>query len=290
MSPDRILAAHGLQFHKTLLEIQPFSPLVNIDLVMENDGQKLPTLDVVLPSCMPEWMTPVSRENAIRVSGEAADLTSFAAGGMSTAFRLDALLRAHFGKGFSEFSPILDWGIGAGRVALPVKRLLAPKSDFVGTDVDAYNIEFGKKNCSDINFMLSPFYPPLPFFDEQFEMAYAISVFTHLTEGAQHVWLKELRRVVKPGAPVIATIHGAYAIWQTFRYDPLALDETVTFGINDRRFDSNLGPKLDDPSYYRATFHTPTYVEKYWSEYFDIIAHYPCANVLVQDIVVMRAR
>jgi hypothetical protein len=34
---------------------------------------------------------------------------------------------------------------------------------------------------------------------------------THLTEGAQYAWLKELRRILRPGGLCLLSTHGEYA-------------------------------------------------------------------------------
>jgi hypothetical protein len=37
---------------------------------------------------------------------------------------------------------------------------------------------------------------------------YAISVFTHLSAELQDLWMKELRRIVRPGGHLLITTHG----------------------------------------------------------------------------------
>src|SRR5438046_2874585 len=50
--------------------------------------------------------------------------------------------------------------------------------------------------------------PPLAFANATFDLAYALSVFTHLPEAMQHDWMDELRRVVRPGGYLLLTTHG----------------------------------------------------------------------------------
>lgn len=40
--------------------------------------------------------------------------------------------------------------------------------------------------------------PPLPYRDDQFDIIYCISVFTHFDEEMQDLWLHELTRVLNP--------------------------------------------------------------------------------------------
>src|SRR5205085_7059308 len=56
--------------------------------------------------------------------------------------------------------------------------------------------------------------PPLPYAEHQFDVVYAVSVFTHLTEPLQHEWMAELRRVVKPSGLVLFTTRGDSWAWK----------------------------------------------------------------------------
>ena len=44
--------------------------------------------------------------------------------------------------------------------------------------------------------------------DETFDLIYAISVFTHLTEELGRAWIAELRRLLRPGGLLMFTVHG----------------------------------------------------------------------------------
>jgi SAM-dependent methyltransferase len=125
-------------------------------------------------------------------------------------------------------------------------------------------------------------------------LVYGISVMTHLTEGAQYAWLKELRRILKPGGICVLTIHGEYAfirnldfIHQHRQFD-FMIKQFSFNGISDLINDGNLGPQLDIKRYYRSTFQISGQVEEQWSRFFKIIAFYPAGLHVAQDIVVMR--
>ena len=49
--------------------------------------------------------------------------------------------------------------------------------------------------------------PPLGFEDEQFDLIYSYSVFTHLAEPNHAAWLKELGRLLRPGGVMLHTTH-----------------------------------------------------------------------------------
>jgi len=253
-------------------------------------GSYEPVCHIALPTRMPSYLDTVTHENMARVSGPNITNDLFAASGVNTAYRINSIVNHHFGKPLNQFSRIHDWGCGAGRVALPLKRMVAPRAQVSGSDVDSYNIDFAKLRSPAVEFAVAPFYPPLPYMDGTFDALYGISVMTHLTEGAQFAWLKELRRIVKPGAPVVLTVHGEYGIIDTAMRDPLVLVNCASRGMSDYMYDTNLGPKLRDKKYYRATFHSRKYIAEQWTEHFDVVAHYSCANMFMQDYVVLIAK
>jgi hypothetical protein len=105
-----------------------------------------------------------------------------------------------------------------------------------------------------------------------------------LSEHHQFLWLREIRRIVKPGGCVILTIHGE----KTFYENPasFALPFVERFGIFDGISDDALGANLD--RYYRATFHSRSYIKENWSKFFDILDVIPVSNAFLQDYVVLR--
>jgi SAM-dependent methyltransferase len=292
--PDAFFESLGLHCYIMRVDLVPdASPGNAIIRIMSTSASPAMMDDlsaVAIPKKVPNYSSLLSDENMSRVMGPGLTKGGFAAGGLNTAYRLHLLLQHHFHNGLDSFKNILDWGVGAGRVALPIKHSVAPDSRVVGVDVDDYNVEFGKRNFPEIEFLHSPFLPPLPFEDGAFDLVFGVSVFTHLSEGVQFLWLKELRRIVKRGAPVIVSIHGERVIFHTAQWNLVPLMETSKFGISDSMIDTHLGPKLSDPRYYRATFHARKYIAARWVEYFDLVGHHPCTNGMLQDFVVLRAK
>jgi ubiquinone/menaquinone biosynthesis C-methylase UbiE len=286
---DEMFEALGLARRAVSVSVYPDAEARVVFLDTVDRSQADGRLRIAIPAAIPPRMSQLSDENMTRVAGDGSHVGHFAATGVNTAHQIDGLIRRHFNKGFDGCGLILDWGIGSGRVAMQVKDYLAPNSRVVGSDVDSYNIAFGQEAFPDLEFIQSDFEPPLPFGDGEFDAAYGVSVFTHLTETAQTAWLKELRRVVKRGAPVIMTVHGQYAIWHTSRHDRGILDEMIRSGISDRTMDMGLGPKLSNQRYYRDTYHTRKYIELIWGEYFEILGYYSSHNLINQDYVVMTS-
>src|SRR5262249_7002461 len=77
-----------------------------------------------------------------------------------------------------------------------------------GTDANAKAIDWDRKNLPGIDFRVNRLEPPLAFQDSSFDLVYALSVFTHIPLPWQRPWLDELRRVLRPGAYLLATVHG----------------------------------------------------------------------------------
>jgi SAM-dependent methyltransferase len=244
----------------------------------------------IVPARLPDYLEHVTRENMERVSGPGENLGRFAAGGLATAYRINEIVKHHFGRGLSDCGRVLDWGAGAGRVAAPLARVVAPGLRLTATDVDTFNVSSGRKQFSDIEFVDCPFLPQLPFEDGAFGAIYGVSVFTHLTESVQFAWLRELRRLVQPGAPVVVSVHSEFHLFRAGDSQPDIVAEALRRGISDLVVDGNLGPKLAEPNYYRATFHTRRYILENWTQGFEIVHIHTAGNLHAQDFVVLRAK
>jgi SAM-dependent methyltransferase len=105
----------------------------------------------------------------------------------------------------AEIDSVLDFGCGCGRVT-------RYWSDFAGTvsggDVSKRAVDWCRQNLGFAHFEVNRLEPPLTFEDESFDLVYALSVFTHLTDELQLAWRDELRRVLRPGGRLLLTTHG----------------------------------------------------------------------------------
>jgi SAM-dependent methyltransferase len=165
----------------------------------------------------------------------------------------------------------LDFGVGCGRVLVPLNKLCRRRSSFhdrvqwYGSDIDREAIAWCQRNLPPVGeFVVNNPAPPLPFGDQFFDFIFSISVFTHLPEDMQFAWLAELRRVLRVGGTaVLSTL-------------PMALvgksaDEDKT----SRGFYYSPGGKGTKglPGFYQDAFHNRQYIEREWSRYF-LIEHY----------------
>jgi SAM-dependent methyltransferase len=104
---------------------------------------------------------------------------------------------------------VMDFGCGAGRT-LRHFMAEAEKAELWGVDVDAASIELLRETvCPPLHVMQSQYMPPLALERDSFDLIWAISVFTHLTDNSLP-WLCELHRVVRPGGLLIATYMGKW--------------------------------------------------------------------------------
>jgi SAM-dependent methyltransferase len=112
------------------------------------------------------------------------------------------------GVRMDRLGQILDFGCGAGRVLRHWRTLRGPKLH--GTDYNPALVRWCAGHLPFAHFKVNPLDGPLPHRDGRFDFAYAFSVFTHLTEEQQLYWMRELRRVLRPGAYLYLTTHGEY--------------------------------------------------------------------------------
>ncbi|MBV8751919.1 MAG: class I SAM-dependent methyltransferase [Hyphomicrobiales bacterium] len=268
-------ARRYIAFH--LIDQSPNSPCF---------GEK--PVNPVASLCAPlgdDWLVAPNQQNVERTCGDCS-LQLFRLSGVTAAYQIRSLAQK-FLAGQAHIT-ILDWGVGCARVAAPLKRAMMPDARVLGVDVDGVNVNWCKENVSDIHVALADFFPPLEIDTASVDLIYGISVMTHLTEGAQLAWLKELRRILKPGGICILSTHGNFALAKANYPDPSVAKQIHQRGITDIVPDSNLGSKLNLRDYYRATFQTRRQVEEQWSYYLKIVAYYPAGFHALQDIVILR--
>ena len=101
---------------------------------------------------------------------------------------------------------ILDYGCGYGRLARLMYAFIDPDR-FYGVDPWTKSIELCKEAGLETNIFVSDYLPTtLPVGAARFDLIYAFSVFTHLSERAIHASLRTLRRYVSDDGVLIITI------------------------------------------------------------------------------------
>ncbi|MHB1207742.1 MAG: class I SAM-dependent methyltransferase [Rhodospirillaceae bacterium] len=228
---------------------------------------------------------PMPPANAMRrVIGD-DHAARFSMGGATMFKKIEAYI-GEMGKTWSDFSSILDWGSGAGRLT---RYLLAGSGRQVtGADIDADNIKWCQKNLKNGRFVTLELAPPTPFTDGEFNLVVGCSVVTHLTEEMLFAWLQELRRVTAPGAILFLSVAGPVQF--SYLGIPAALYRRMeNEGFIDFARDGALDGHISDDTYYRSTWMSRGYITRTWTRYFDVLAILDGVASL-QDFVVLRRR
>jgi SAM-dependent methyltransferase len=210
----------------------------------------------------------------------------FLVGGYTTYVKLRERLRDTADRDLSNANTVLDWGCGCGR--LTRNLLKCGVSKVQGADIDPLNIEWCRSNLSG-SFTLLPLRPPSPFPSEQFDLVLGVSVFTHLDEETQWLWLEELRRICSPAAILMLSFHGEASVARG-AFNMAWLNKWMARGFDAGTVDKALNEVISDGEYYRVSFHTTDYIKREWSKYFELLEIRDCFIGNFQDLVVLRKR
>lgn len=162
-----------------------------------------------------------------------------------------------------EFSSILDFGCGCGRIVRHWKSLKEPK--VYGSDCNKRLVQWCYKNLRFAEFEVNDPQPPLGYESEKFMLVYAISVFTHLTENLQRPWTKELWRILKPGGYLLLTVHGVSRLQQLRAEDRAKFNAGHLVAVREKYSGTNIC----------GTFHPQKYVRETLTEGFVFIDFLP---------------
>jgi SAM-dependent methyltransferase len=110
------------------------------------------------------------------------------------------------GASMEELDRVLDFGCGCGRVARHWAELEGPEVH--GCDYNAELIAWCEDNLPFLRTARNALEPPTRYQDASFDLVYAFSVLTHLSEPLQHAWMGELRRILRPGGLLLITTLG----------------------------------------------------------------------------------
>lgn len=125
-------------------------------------------------------------------------------------FRHYAQFKEVYERHRGPFTPdlrVLDFGCGWGRLARYFLRDLEPEN-LIGVDVDPAAVAAARNTNPWFRFEESEIFPPTRFESQTFDLVYAWSVFSHLSEESHLAWLAEFVRVTKPGGLVLLTTLG----------------------------------------------------------------------------------
>jgi len=103
---------------------------------------------------------------------------------------------------------ILEWGCGVARIIRHIPNLLEKNSIVIGTDINKEMIDWNSCNIANVNFIKINYLPPTHFDKNQFNLVFALSVFTHIEANVQIDWVAEIARIISDNGIFIFTTHG----------------------------------------------------------------------------------
>jgi SAM-dependent methyltransferase len=174
---------------------------------------------------------------------------------------------------------LLDFGCGCGRVLRHWAGLEGPA--IRGSDFNERLVGWCAANLPFVTASVNQLAPPLRYEDEQFDLVYAISVFTHLPHDLERAWIDELSRITAPGGLLLVTTHGdSYA-------DRLDADERAVYDSGEAvvRWPGVAGSNLC------TTFHPEPYIRTRFAPGLELLEHTPDGGTVgsrQQDLVVFR--
>lgn len=177
---------------------------------------------------------------------------------------------------------VLDFGCGCGRVLRSFGEV-QHTGEIWGCDIDAESIAWNQTNLAHLGqYVTNPEMPPSQFESGFFNAIYSVSVFTHLPEPMQTAWAEEMHRILAPGGVLVASIHGE----RYWSQDPAVAAEVTEKGFAYRTGQITKGL----PAFYMVAYHSIEYIQREWSQWFDVLAHHPSYIDGAHDAVVLRRR
>jgi SAM-dependent methyltransferase len=175
---------------------------------------------------------------------------------------------------------LLDFGVGCGRVA---RHWRDPGVQVHGVDYNRRLVAWVQTHLPSMYVTENDLAPPLRYPDGFFDAVYAISVLTHWPADLQVKWMREFRRVLRPGGRLVVTTHGASLGASVVSY--VLDDERAQFAAgelvvrNPRSRGSNLC----------VTYHPPQWVRAHLLDDFEELSWVATEPAFDQDVWVLRA-
>jgi SAM-dependent methyltransferase len=177
-----------------------------------------------------------------------------------------------------EGKRVLDFGCGSGRVLLHFLDE-AKVAELHGCDIDAASIAWLEENLSPpLHVFRNGEEPGLPFPSGHFDLIWATSVFSVLTD-AWSGWLCELHRVLRQGGLLIATFVGEggseFVAREPWLEERVGMN-VLAYGVS---WDAG-GPMV---------MHSPWWIREHWGRAFEVLELRPRTE-WGEGVVAMRRR
>jgi SAM-dependent methyltransferase len=170
------------------------------------------------------------------------------------------------GYPISRMSRILDFGCGCGRIARHWRKLHETK--VYGSDLNPRLVEWARRNLRFADFAANGLHSQLAYSENSFDLVYAVSVFTHLSDTLQRWWIDELVRILRPGGLLLITVKGR-DLWHELSTEELDRFQQGELVVKERETSG---------SNYCAAFHPDTYVRNILATGLEVLEHEPVGS------------
>jgi len=224
---------------------------------------------------------------------EATRLESFRLSGERSLAELERALAA-CDRPLGQFSNLLDWGCGPGRVTLRIIDKY-PGLRVTGIDTDRGSVAWLNGAVPECTFIEIDPMPPTALADEAFDIVVNHSVLTHIDYEPQRAWMAEMARVLRPNGIFVTSVHGVRAFVQSLREVENGFTDSNPWiaAWKANRFvfvseDTFAGSSHHDG--YHTTFQDAAGLEAIGNFEFEPLAVLHAGDLGFQDLIVLRRR
>ncbi|MGF6309322.1 hypothetical protein ABIB82_002624 [Bradyrhizobium sp. i1.8.4] len=199
-------------------------------------------------------------------------------------------LRRHLDKPFDECA-VLDYGCGWGSVLRYFMKDV-PLRNLHGCDPHKGIIQVAQRSNPHADIVLSDSLPRRLPFNQKFDVAYALSIWTHLSPVASDTCLAAVHDSLENRGLFLLTVRPpAYAFYEPISklpgWDQQKIAETVA---RDGFYFYPQSYPVDGEMTYGETIITKRYIEEHWTERFDLVDVGMNGISPYQSIIVLRKR
>lgn len=213
---------------------------------------------------------------------------------------------AEHGTPLGAGSRVLDFGVGWGRILRYFLKDV-PETGLYGLDAMPLAIDLCKEIGCPGSLVHGGQLPPSVFAADSFDVIYAYSVFSHLSERAQLAWVDELAQLLRPGGVLVVTSRSDYFLSyceslagqeQLAHHEAQLLETFPDLPSIRARYEAGEfifvpyatgggGGGLDDQLYGEA-FVPRAYAERAWTRRLELRGFSDDASKLPQSVIVLR--